>query len=374
MVDEGVSQLGQGLSVDCPVAALCGGCPWIGRSALAQAREKRLRLCRALEARGLAAQDVRWLSDGRLAAYRNRIRLKLDDGTPRFFNPHKLYDCAVLEPSLRTLLHEFTEVAPEIKTALSYCNHVELRAPDQDGLRAFCLFAKPSECDRVVAGIPFNLLHSCVGSCAPWPGEAARRDEARSVPTQRWLLTEQVFARVPITGFMQVNSGVNRLLVGLVRELCLGLRCRSFLDLFCGSGNLSLPLLAAGLTGAGIEVHAESIRALALAAQEQGLDAQGFIAADARDFLGWSQRFVPPAPGYDLVIVDPPRAGLGDLLPQVSRFAQRYLLMCSCNPQTLARDLGGLSPDFELRALWALDMFPQTEHVEGVALLARKGS
>ncbi|MEN9580379.1 MAG: hypothetical protein RJA70_3388 [Pseudomonadota bacterium] len=329
-------------------------------------------LSAALAGLGIVAPEAHWLSDERVARYRNRIRLQLEAGIPRFFNPHKLHDCAVVEDGLRELLLEFVAAAPRFKSALGYCSHLELRAPDADGVRAFCLYAPPSKCAAVLAEIPVDALPSCVWSCVAWP--APDGIETREVvPTQRWTLHERVYARVPITGFMQVNCGVNQCMVRLVRELCTELGCRSFLDLFCGAGNLSLPLLEAGLLGAGIEADRACIDALHGAAREQSLDASQFISADARNPGAWLQRLQRPSSGHDFVIADPPRAGLRELLPHVSHLAQRYLLMCYCNSESMARDLKALSQEFELRRLWALDMFPQTAHVEGVALLVRRG-
>jgi 23S rRNA (uracil1939-C5)-methyltransferase len=77
----------------------------------------------------------------------------------------------------------------------------------------------------------------------------------------------------------------------------------------------------------------------------------------------------------ELVLVDPPRAGLQAGLEALAACASGWLLMCSCNPVTLARDLGRLvALGFELDTIEAFDMFPQTHHLETLAWLRAPAS
>ena len=86
---------------------------------------------------------------------------------------------------------------------------------------------------------------------------------------------------------------------------------------------------------------------------------------------------VPQAMLVPHVLLDPPRAGAHELLPQIARLAPERVLYVSCNPESLARDIGVLvhQHGFELLAAGVVDMFPHTAHMESVALLApRLGS
>ena len=75
---------------------------------------------------------------------------------------------------------------------------------------------------------------------------------------------------------------------------------------------------------------------------------------------------------YSHVLLDPPRVGARELLPTLARLAPRRLVYVSCHPGSLARDLGELvhTHGFKLLAAGVADMFPQTAHVESVAVLA----
>ena len=97
----------------------------------------------------------------------------------------------------------------------------------------------------------------------------------------------------------------------------------------------------------------------------QGLDVEAFVAADAAAYARGLAR-----ERFDLVLADPPRAGLKHGLEPLARVAGGWFLMCSCNPVTLARDLARLiALGFELTELEAFDMFPQTHHLETLAWL-----
>ena len=97
-----------------------------------------------------------------------------------------------------------------------------------------------------------------------------------------------------------------------------------------------------------------------------GLRRYRMESGDARSVLGRLIRQAPP----DVVVVDPPRAGLdARVVQQLVKASPRRILYVSCNPATLARDVARLSPAFRLRTVRPVDLFPQTPHVESVALL-----
>ena len=94
-----------------------------------------------------------------------------------------------------------------------------------------------------------------------------------------------------------------------------------------------------------------------------------FETTDAGRVGEYFRRFGPP----DLLCADPPRAGLDPRAVQALLRARPHrLLMVSCNPATLARDLAALAPAYTLRAVQPVDLFPQTPHVESVVSLCLK--
>jgi 23S rRNA (uracil1939-C5)-methyltransferase len=132
------------------------------------------------------------------------------------------------------------------------------------------------------------------------------------------------------------------------------------LDLYCGSGLFALPLAAAGLRTLGVESDRAAVRAARSNAARLGLEAARFEVADVRAWLAQSAR-IP-----SVVLVDPPRAGLGEgVVRELARLRPRVLRHVSCDAATLARDAGEL-----VRAGWTcvrvdlVDMFPHTPHME----------
>ena len=94
-----------------------------------------------------------------------------------------------------------------------------------------------------------------------------------------------------------------------------------------------------------------------------------FVAGDAVTCLrAWAQH----ERAYDLVLLDPPRAGMAEGLDLVARTARHHVALCACDPATGARDLRRLvDHGFRIEALTAYDMFPHTHHVELLAWLVR---
>jgi 23S rRNA (uracil1939-C5)-methyltransferase len=162
---------------------------------------------------------------------------------------------------------------------------------------------------------------------------------------------------------------VNRVLVQRVLELARDAGASTFCDLYCGSGNFTLPLVHAGLSGVGVEESASAISQARQAAEQQGLGAARFYSEEAAAF---AQRAARAGERFDLVILDPPRAGVKKSLDSMAELSAGRLILVGCDPVTFARDLARLgSLGLVVRGIEAFDMFPQTHHVEALAWLDR---
>ncbi|WP_405217628.1 methyltransferase domain-containing protein [Agrococcus sp. Ld7] len=138
----------------------------------------------------------------------------------------------------------------------------------------------------------------------------------------------------------------------------------SVLDLYCGVGGFALHAARAGRRVAGVEVTAEAIDAARETAAELRVDAS-FAVGDATgvDLEG--------ARAPELVVVNPPRRGIGSLAARLEASAVERLVYSSCNPATLARDLAAMPSLRPVRGR-VFDMFPHTEHAEVLVELARR--
>ncbi len=169
--------------------------------------------------------------------------------------------------------------------------------------------------------------------------------------------------------FTQVNWEVNQAIIRDVLERVTQHGFGSFLDLYCGAGNFSLPLLSQGIKGIGIESNPLSIAAAQLASTGQNLGGR-FMSADVPQKLS---ELTARGEAFDLVLLDPPRAGFKDAAIHLPLLARKAVFVCSCDPTTFARDLRTLLDlGFVLETLVAYDMFPQTHHVELTAWLGRE--
>lgn len=140
----------------------------------------------------------------------------------------------------------------------------------------------------------------------------------------------------------------------------------SLWDLYCGVGGFALHAAAPGRRVTGVEVSAEAVASARHSAAAAGVEAR-FVAADATSYaLGAADADVP-----DLVVVNPPRRGIGlDLSGWLETSGVRHVVYSSCNATTLARDLAAM-PSLRVRRAQVLDMFPHTAHHEVLTLLER---
>ena len=168
--------------------------------------------------------------------------------------------------------------------------------------------------------------------------------------------------------FLQVNPPQAEAIYRKVAEYALsGENEKSILDLYCGTGTISLCLAKAGAEVTGVEIVPGAVENARKNAERNGLHAR-FLCCDSAD--------LDPERHFDAVVVDPPRKGLGEkVIEDLARIAPDRIIYVSCNPATLARDLKILSErGYMMKSAEAYDMFPRTAHVETVVLMSRKDS
>ncbi|EPO1787590.1 23S rRNA (uracil(747)-C(5))-methyltransferase RlmC [Cronobacter turicensis] len=189
-----------------------------------------------------------------------------------------------------------------------------------------------------------------------------------------WLTTQQALAEnfndVPLwirpQSFFQTNPTVASALYATARDWVRALPVNHMWDLFCGVGGFGLHCATPEMTLTGIEIAPEAIASARASAQALGLRNVHFQALDSTDFAT-GQQAVP-----DLVLVNPPRRGIGEALCEyLSRMAPRYIVYSSCNAQTMAKDIKQL-PGYRIARVQLFDMFPHTAHYEVLTLLVRE--
>jgi 23S rRNA (uracil1939-C5)-methyltransferase len=205
-----------------------------------------------------------------------------------------------------------------------------------------------------------------------------RPAEVTNLPTtvlhgEGWIEEELLGRRFRVrpNAFLQTNTAMCERLYELVLEYAALTGGETVYDLYCGIGTIGLTLAERSLTVWGIEISEESVACALENAELNGITNTAFFAGEVGRAVA---ELVPRAGRPDLVVVDPPRAGLsGKALRRVGALESPRLLYVSCNPTTLAADAAVLCRElgYRLERARPLDMFPHTPHVETVALFTR---
>jgi 23S rRNA (uracil1939-C5)-methyltransferase len=177
--------------------------------------------------------------------------------------------------------------------------------------------------------------------------------------------------RVRPNAFLQTNTRMAERLYELARGAAGLTGGETVYDLYCGIGTIGLSLARDALTVWGVEISEESV---ACAIENAELNSIGNIAFFAGNVGEVLRELRDRSGAPDVVVVDPPRAGLaGKALKRVGEAGAPRLVYVSCNPTTLAGDAKRLREEYgyELMRARPVDMFPHTPHVETVALLQR---
>ncbi len=234
---------------------------------------------------------------------------------------------------------------------------------------------------RELNGLLGRLPQLKVVSLNIQPQHAAILEGEKEIFLTGQQVLEERFNRIPLfirpQGFFQTNPNVAQALYGVAQRWTQDLPVTKLWDLFCGVGGFGLHCASAlkkrhperfiELTG--IEISPSAIYSATLSAQKLGLTESNssvrFQSLDAADFA-LNQTDKP-----DLLIVNPPRRGIGKELAQfLNQIRPHFILYSSCNAQTMGKDLQILS-DYQIQKIRLFDMFPHTAHYEVLALLCR---
>jgi 23S rRNA (uracil1939-C5)-methyltransferase len=179
--------------------------------------------------------------------------------------------------------------------------------------------------------------------------------------------------RIRPNAFLQTNTAMAERLYTTAVELAALTGKETVYDLYCGTGTIGLSLASQALTVWGVEISEEAVACAIENAQLNGIANAAFFAGNVGQSL---EELRERAGAPDVVVVDPPRAGLaGKALRRTGQLAARRIVYVSCNPTTLASDLAVLRDEYGYRLLRCtpVDLFPHTPHIESVSLLRLAG-
>lgn len=171
--------------------------------------------------------------------------------------------------------------------------------------------------------------------------------------------------------FYQTNSEQAYELYKIVRDFARLNGTELVYDLYTGTGTIANFIASQAHKVIGIEYVPEAIEDAKVNSALNGIENILFYAGDMKDIL--TQDFINEHGRPDVIITDPPRAGMHDDVIKTILFAEPgKIVYVSCNPATQARDLGLLDEKYKVTRVQPVDMFPHTHHVENVVLLKKK--
>lgn len=347
----------------CPWVGTCGGCPWqhVDYATQLAAKEQNVRESLKRIAGVTPARPLPILAAPAEWGYRHRIRLHTDARRalgyrrPRSHTLVEIEHCAIAEPSLSALLAPLRALVSALATALDGV------AMLSNGRGAIVVDARAHGRfhERDVAAID-AWLQATPGVAGV--GVNGRGWTRRFGATQLAVVSETDAAPTTqrLGAFTQVNPAANLLLVRTV-VATVGAKT-PVLDLFCGTGNFSLPLARIAPAVVAVDQNADGIADAAASARAASLVNVRFEAAAADRFLRHHG-----LAGAGVVVLDPPRTGAAAVAGQLARLAPPRIVYVSCEPTTLARDVRTLAAaGYTVDRVQPIDLFPQTEHVETV--------
>ncbi len=365
----------------CPHFGLCGGCSLQHLSDADQIDHKAGVLAELFEHVGRVRPDE-WLAPlrGPVWGYRRKARLgvkfvpakgdRVLVGFREKMSPFvaDIDECHVLDPRVAARLGELAELIGGL-TIRARLAQIEVAMGDDVGGLVFRNLDPLTDDDRA-ALVAFGQRSGLY--VYEQPG-----NESTIAPL--WPQAPELTYRLPAfdlelrfdpSDFTQVNGEINRDMVSRAVEFLELEPHHRVLDLFCGLGNFTLPMARRAGHVIGVEGAESLVERGRENARRNGIDNVSFHAADltgdvtGRDWL---------AGGVDRVLLDPPRSGAAEVLPNVARLRPGRIVYVSCGPSTLARDAGILVHEYGYRLARAgvMDMFPHTAHVESIAVFER---
>jgi 23S rRNA (uracil1939-C5)-methyltransferase len=301
----------------CPYFTECGGCDWLQWDYEEQLKAKEAMVTHTLARLGLEAKErLPIVRAEKVLGYRSRIQVSRDGDKVGFYrrNTREVVDvenCAIARPEINALLQQ-------------------VRQDKKSGRSREELFLDSS-------------------------GKAHRRG-------------------IDLYGldFAQIHQEQNEKLRTLVRQGVERAKSKTVIELFCGDGNLTFSYAPIVKRIYAVDSSKMSIEKARKAAIEARLPVS--LEFDTKS-VGYSLRHKLPQElqlAYDTLILDPPRQGIGDALREWVSSNLKNILYVSCSPTSFAQDINKIRELFSLTSIQAIDMFPQTRHVEVVAWLERR--
>ena len=368
------------IDAKCSVYGICGGCSFQHLSSLNQISAKHDWLQSAFMGQS-RVQPKEWLEPIQVESwgYRRKARLGVRYVAKKEkvlvgFRERKssfvtvMSRCEVLHPSLGDNL----EILSECIEALSIKDHVpqiEVAIAEKDTILILRHLQPLNENDEKV------LIDYAKKLSITWYLQSGGLDTIKPLKNPIQLTYSIPKHNIEMSflpnDFTQVNFELNKKMIDLALGLLDLNENDDVIDLFCGLGNFTLPISRYANKVVGIEGDQGLVERAKANAEQNNITNALFYKADLFEDVSGFEWF--RGKNYNKALIDPSRTGAIEIVELLPKLNIERLVYVSCNPSTLARDTAKLiSLGFSLESAGVMDMFPQTAHVESIALFVRK--
>jgi len=366
----------------CPHFGICGGCAMQHMDPSAQLATKQRVLEDSLWHIGrVRPETILPPIQGEAWGYRHRARLAVHKVAKKggvlvgFHEKRSSYiadmqSCAILPPHLSDLLLPMRELVGSLSIA-ERVSQIEAAVGEHCTALVFRILAPLTATDEKLLRA-FADRHDVVIYLQPKGPDTAYRFYPVPGPRLSYTLPEfDLELDFRPTDFTQVNHAVNRVLVRRALRLLDPQPGERVADMFCGLGNFTLPIARSGARVVGVEGSPGLVRRGRESAEANGLAGQVDFAV--ANLFECTEASLEALGRFDKMLIDPPREGAIELVRALNGEMPRRVVYVSCNPATLARDAAVLVGDkgYRFVSAGAVNMFPQTSHVESIAVFDR---
>ena len=373
---EVITPSAQRITAGCAAFQVCGGCSLQHLDSEDQLALKQQTLLDMMVHAGVEFDELLPALRGPVWGYRNKARLGVkhvakkgrvlvgfrERNTPFIADMHH---CEVLLPRLGHNLDLLSELIGQLD-ARAHIPQIEVAADDENIQLVFRHLQELSEhdleCLTAFAREQGFYLQLQPGG----PGSVHNLYPQQQQLYLKPLPELDIKIAFSALDFVQVNSEINQKMVAQALRLLDLQSTDSVLDLFCGLGNFTLPMAKNCMQVTGVEGDQAMVNRTRESATDNNIDNTDYHVADLtspEDSFPWLSK------QYDKILLDPPRSGALEIAQLIGRFKASRILYVSCQPSSLVRDAAIICEQgYRMTHLGIMDMFPQTAHVESMAV------
>jgi len=367
------------ITPQCEAFEVCGGCSLQHINSDEQVAFKQQSLLQMMQHAGIEIEQIIPPLRSQSWGYRRKARLGVkfvrkkdrvlvgfrERNTPFLADMAR---CEVLIPRIGHHLQDLAELIEGLE-AREFIPQIEVASDDANVVLVF-RHLQPLSDDDIQKLIDFARLNQFWIQLQPGgPDSIVNLYPEKQTLYFTPLQNDEIRIRFNAVDFTQVNAEINQQMVKQALNFLDLRKTDKILDLYCGLGNFTLPIARRCSKVTGIEGDEVMVRRAKQNAQEQMISNSEYFVADLSQpdlEVGWMRQ------QYDKIVLDPPRLGAYEISQIIARFDAKIIVYISCQPSSLVRDSKIFcDKGYRLTHLGIMDMFPQTAHVESMAVFER---